>query len=393
MNSERSYSQILLDYSQKVQDLFSSPSDSVGERGFRGPTSFENLADQAEDLIELSDQLNLAATDELLQAIPEQRIQHGTSLMAKSLVDLEISATLLEAALDLEENQPFQSNLDEERRARSKGQIDLLVEIMNHDDQVERTEGDLPNERALKEYLDPPTIRFALQGAVEDGLDLITSRAGRLSQEVIFELINIDGLNLPSLLNDLASGLSGIVEVVEPGKRLLELYQGYIIRSIESLQKFIGSKATEIFVEQVISWMNPLKGGKIMTSILETLYGISQSEANLVQLIDSSQRDLHFFQLATDEIEHLLNEHQRQIQLGEKINTGLGILGSISSALVLPIGGALLTVGKVVLGAFIVTASGDYLDAPSLKLLNHVPGIPSLVESRLAFPVNRDSDS
>jgi hypothetical protein len=387
MNSEASYNQILFDYSQKVQALFASPGDLVGERGGRGPASFEDLAIQAQDLIVLSDRLNQATSDELAQALPEKRIQHGTSLMAKSLIDLEISAKLLEAALDQEANQSFRSTLDEERGAGTRGQLDLLLDWMKQDQSSDDIDEDTSIERTTGSRLNPIIVRTTLQGSIEDGLELITSRAGRLSQDVVFGLISLDGLNLPSLLNQLASGISGAADVVASGKQLLELYQAYVIRSIETLQRYVGKQATEVFIEQAISWVNPIKDGQLMTPILKVLFGVAQSEESLIQLINSSQQEPRFFHQAAHDIDRLLVEHQRQIQLGERLNSGLGVLGSVSSAFSFPVGGTLLTVGKVILGAFIVTASGDYLDAPGLKLLNRVAGIPSLVESRLVDPV------
>ena len=106
-------------YADGVRVLFAPSGVPTGERGGTGPVSYEDLTTQAEQLAPVSEQLIREAEAQLGDEDPIARIQASTSLMAKAFTDLQVSAYLLQAAMEQEEEYKFADECTGRERSRS----------------------------------------------------------------------------------------------------------------------------------------------------------------------------------------------------------------------------------------------------------------------------------
>ena len=86
---------------------------------------------------------------------------------------------------------------------------------------------------------------------------------------------------------------------------------------------------------------------------------------------------------AIESVDGLDAAYRQQIELAQKLLRGVKFLGNVAAA-ALPQGRLLLAASYIVLGAYVVLAGADYVDAQRLKLLNRVPGVRQVVETNLA---------
>jgi len=99
-NSARAFPIIAQAYCEGVSALLAARGGDTGERGGVGPAKPEELATQAEKLAPLSAELTKAAATLVTDADPKVRVDAPAKLLAKSIVDLQVSARLFQADED-----------------------------------------------------------------------------------------------------------------------------------------------------------------------------------------------------------------------------------------------------------------------------------------------------
>jgi hypothetical protein len=367
-------------YADGVRVLFAPTGVQTGERGGQGPVSYNDLADQAEALSPLANQFTSAAEAQLTDEDPMASIQAATSLMAKAMTDLQISAYLLQAAIDEEDEIEF-SDLNA-KRERSQFNVgpsdDLLALVLGESKSV------APGaERSTMEPSNIPVAHISLSDSVEDAIDLISSRAGRVGQSALGGLVGLGGAELIQAAGivgmDIAEALGGAEKVT----RIYKLFRDYVTSAVESLIALIGRPVLETAVDQGMEWVSDLKEGKLFGQILQNLYGTDNTVEELQQQIASSRVELEQLIAAIDDVDRLSSAFNQQIKLAEKLLKGLRFLGGIAAS-ALPSGVLIMAGSYLVLGVYIVAVGGDYVDAPQLEFLKRVPGVRRVVETRLS---------
>jgi hypothetical protein len=379
MSPTIAYRQAAETYADAVRVLFSPAGAPAGERGGQGPVSYDGLAAQAQELLPAARQLTRAAEAQLTDADPGARIQGATSLMAKALIDLQVSGYLLHAAMDEEDALEFNGDdAGRERSGSSPGPANEILKLV-----LGTTETAAPaNERGTGRLRDLPAARAALSTSVEDAVDLISSRAARMGQSALSGLVGLGGAELAQAAGVVGMEIAGGLGQAEKLSQLYSLFRGFVSSSLESLVTLVGRPVLEGAVDQVLDWLGDLKEGSLFSQVLQTLYGTASTTEELHLKIANSQAALEQFQAAIQDVDRLDSAYQQQIQIAEKLLKALRFVGGVSAA-ALPSGALLLVGAYLALGVYVIAAGGDYVDAPRLQLLDRVPGVRVVVETRL----------
>ena len=368
-------------YADGVRVLFAASAAPTGERGGKGPVSYDDLAVQAEELAPVSEQLTREAEAQRADKDPVARIQGATSLMAKAITDLQVSAYLLQAAMDQEEEYEFADEVTGRQRGRSSlgPDDDLLSLVLGEPEAVAPA-----IDRGTRAPGSVPAARGELSNAVDDAIDLISSRAGQVGQSALGGLVGMGAAELASAAGIVGMDIAEALGQAEAVTRLYELFRSYVTGAIESLIALVGRPALEVATNQALEWVSDLKEGKLFGELLLKLYGTNQTVEEVHLEIAASQAGLEQFVAAIQNVEKLDSAFHQQIKLAEKLLKGLRFVGGVTAA-ALPASKLLLAGVYMVLGVYIVAAGGDFIDAPRLQFLNRVPGVRQVVEIRLAI--------
>ncbi len=380
MSPSDNFREIAKAYTDGVGAMFTGPGCMTGERGVRSPVSYEDLADQAESLSPIAERFNKTAVDQLNDSDSTIRIQRATSLMAKALTDLHVSAYLLQAATDEEDGLGFEElGNRQERGLPAFDQMENLFSIV-------RGEAESVVDKAERITRLPETIiaaRLALANSVADALDLISNRASRTGQSALSGLMGLSGAELSQVVGNIGLEIAGTLSQAEKVSHLYNLFRRYVTSAVETLIALVGRPVLETAIDQVLEWMNDLKAGGGFRQILQNLYATSETTEKLHNSITNSEASLEQFIAAIQDVDNLEDAYHKQIKIAEKLLKGLRFVSNISVA-VLPSGVLLLGGAYITLGIYVIAAGGDYVDAPRLQFLDRVPGVQKVVESRLA---------
>ncbi|MFN2183453.1 MAG: hypothetical protein ACK2UU_05650 [Anaerolineae bacterium] len=380
MSSSSAFAETARAYADGVRVLFAPTGAPAGERGGRGPISYDDLAVQAEDLAPVSEQFTREAEARLEDEDPMARIQASTSLLAKAISDLQISAYLLEAAMEQDEEYEFAAvETERQRGLPGLGPDEDLLGLITGELQTLAPAVD----RGRSTLGSVPDARVELSKSVDDAVDLISNRAGKVGQSALGGLVSIGATELISAAGIVGMDIAEALGQAEAVTRLYTLVRGYISGAIESLIALVGRPALEAATDQALGWIDEMKEGKLFGDLLLKAYGTDQIIEELHLRIAGSQAGLEQFVAAIQDVDKLDSAFHQQIKLAEKLLKGLRFVGGISVA-TLPASKVVMAAVYLVLGIYIVLAGGDYVDAPRLQFLNRVPGVRQVVEVRLA---------
>ncbi len=232
----------------------------------------------------------------------------------------------------------------------------------------------------------PPGLQAAqtlLSTAVDDAMDLISSRAGRVGQSALGGLVGLGASELANAAVVVGMDITEALGQADKVTDLYELFRGYVMGAVESLIALVGRPALGVVTNKALEWISDLKEGKILGEILQELYGTNQTTKKLRAEITASKAELYQFVAAIQDVDRLDSAFQQQIKLAEKLLAGLRFLGAIAAAS-FPASRLLVAGVYMVLGVYIVVAGGDYVDSPHLEVIDRIPGVRQVVQSRLA---------
>lgn len=378
MNTTGPYLAAARAYADGVRVLFAPSRVLAGERGGRGPASFADLAKQAENLSPLSAQLTRAASAQLEDPAPSARVHASTGLLAKALTDLETSAYLLQAAMDEESETVWAGGEGSERSVVGLGTIEERLLLL-----LGEVEPDLGRaERRESLRLDVHKARLKLSNSIEDALDLIPERAAKTGQAALGGLLGLGVAEVARAAGVVGMDIAQALGQAEKVTRLYVLFRDFAIKAYGSVIALLGQPLAQTAAQRVLEWVDDLREGKLLGELLEKLYETKQTDQDLSQLVTDSQAGLEEFVSAIEDVDGLDTSYRKQINLADKLLRGLGFLGGVPVT-VLPQGKVLLAAVYIVLGAYVLLAGADYVDAQRLKLLDRVPGVRQVVETNL----------
>jgi hypothetical protein len=376
---ESTYQAAAQAYADGVRVLFAPSGAPTGERGGRGPASPEDLAGQAERLAPLSAELTQAASARLTDADPAVRAQASTQLLAKALTDLEIGLYLLQAAEDEEHRIAWAGGPGTER---SRGGVGATVERLD----LLLGEGEaVPAAVERGEQL-PRNVRAArvmLSDAIADALDLISEQASKTGQAALSGLLGLGGAEVAQVAGAVGMDFAQALGQADKVTRLYNLFRDFAVKAYDSLVALLGQQLAQTSAQRVVEWFEEFKEGEQFARLLERLYETDQTRRDLGRLVAESRANLESFTAAIQRVDGLDAAFGQQADLAEKLLRGLKVLALVPAA-ALPQGRLLMAAAYVVLGAYVVLAGGDYVDARRLERLGRVPGVRQVVEGHLA---------
>ncbi|MEG3918006.1 hypothetical protein QUA07_02520 [Microcoleus sp. T3_A4] len=379
MNIQDSSPEIAQDYAEKVRLLFARSGEPTGERGGRGPTSPQDLAQQAESLSPVSASLTQALAVQQTEADPTMRFQVSVKLLAKALTDLEISAYLYQAARDEEYGTILSNNQSGERSAADLGSIEENLQVILGKKEVSSQ----IVERGETEITDLPTARIELLNTVVDTLDLILERASKTGQSALTRVMSLSVAELAQAVGFVGMDIAGVLGQTENVTRLYNMCRDFFKGAYESIIELLGRPLAQTAAQQVLEWIQEIQDGAKLNEILERFYQTEQTSQHLQQLVDNSQANLEQFITAIQSVSKLDVAYRQQINWAEKVLQGLKRFGTLAAA-ALPQGELLIAALSITLGGYVILVGADYVDSPKLTLLNCVPGVRHIVEIHLA---------
>jgi hypothetical protein len=365
-------------YADGVRVLFAPSGTPTGERGGRGPAAPEELAGQAEKLAPLSAELTEAAAARLADADRAVRAQASSGLLAKALTDLEISLRLLQAAEDEEEGILWAGEPGAERSAGGLQSTEEHLRILLG----EAGPALAPVERGEGTPRDVPTARVMLSASITDALDLISERAGKTGQAALGGLLGLGAGEVARAAGLVGMDIARALGQAEKVARLYGLFRDFALQAYDALVALLGRHLAQTAAQQVVEWFGQFQEGEQFERLLERLYETQQTAQDLGPLVAQSQAGLGSYAAAIRGVDGLEAAFGRQAELAEKLLKGLKYLALVP-ATALPQGRLLMAAAYIVLGAYIVLAGGDTVDARRVERLNRVPGVRQVVEAQL----------
>lgn len=381
MEANTPYLAVAQDYAENVRALFATTGAATGERGESSPGSPAALAAQAEKLAPLSSSLTAEAENRLVTgADPELRAQASTQLLAKALTDLKVSAYLLQAALDEEENIPWTEGRASERSVSDAASTEELLQIVV---------GETPSaafsyERSAEPPKDIASARVVLSQTIEDTLALISERTTKTGQSALGGLFGIGLGQVGQAAGLLGQNIAQAFGQADKLSRLYSLFRDFAFKAYESVLALLGPSVAKIAGQQVLNWIGEVKEAKFFNNLLEKLYLTKQTQEALLPMVKESSADRQKFVTAIAEVEKLSQECSRQTALVDKLLKGIKYLGSVPVA-VLPYGGLLMAAIYVAICGYVVLNGADYVDADRLRLLDRRPGVRRIVVANLVI--------
>ncbi len=382
MNATESYLDAANAYADGVRVLFAPSGQDAGERGGKGPISYNTLADQAEALAPLSANLIAEAAGRLAEATPAERIDLETALLAKSLADLEICGYLLQAAQDQQgeigwEPEPGRG---EERSLGSRRIAEPYLQLVLG---AAMPGAAGPERGTLPKTIDEARVDLMLQSG--DALKLISARAVDTSKEALEGLVSIGldevGTAIGVVGLDIAEALGKVEEVT----RLYKAFRDFLQRAYDSLMAMLSPKIAEFLAERVKEWFEKFTSGELVEELLEKLYKTTKTKDELRPTIMGSPAGLKKYHTALEKVNGLNEAYRKQTGLVDKILPKIKYVTLIPAAK-LPQAKAIVAAVYVLMGGYVIYLGADYVDAPPLERFNRIPGVRVEVETNLAVP-------
>ena len=382
MPDSSSYQEAAEAYASGVRAFLVTQAPPTIERTYQAMAPVTSLTEQAEKLLPVSAGFTVAVAWGLRSPHATERETASTRLLAKAALDLEISNRLRMAAQQDDGNAPagvergLQAPIPE---AELEGVLDLLSDRENAQAPAAL--------RALKSLpADLPAAHTQLQATIKNTLSQIRDQAAGTGQAALSGLLM---LGIGEIAQ--AAGIVGmdVAEVLGKGEQVARLYdlcREFGLNAYNSLVALLGPELAQTAAQQAVAWANDVAGGQGFGQLLEKLYQTAQIESELAELTAKSQAGLDNFVAALQAVDGLNDTYQQQIGIVDKVLRGLRLFSGVPLA-VLPQGKLLLGAAFLVVGAYVVFAGADYVDARWVKLLNRVPGVRQVVVKNLQVKI------
>ena len=362
-------------YADGVRVLFTPSGAPTGERGGRGPASPGELAEQAEALAPVSAELTQASTARLADDDAAVRAQAATQLLAKALTDLEVSARLLQAAEDQEDEIAWAAGWGVERGGAGLGATEERLRLI-------LGQAETKVERGRTVPLNVATARGMLAGVIADALDLIPDRAARTGQAALGGLLGLGVAEVARAAGVVGMNLADALGQAEKVTRLYSLFRDFLLKAYDALVGLVGESLAGTAAQKVVEWLEDLREGEQIGELLERLYETERTSQALSQLVGQSGAAPEKFAAAIERLDELGAAYGRQMDLSDHLVRGLKFLSFVPAA-ALPQGRLVMAAAYMLLGAYVVWSGGDYVDARRLERLNRVPGVQRVVLEEL----------
>jgi hypothetical protein len=408
MSSADQYNETARAYADGLRELLASPGAAAGERGGRGPTSYDDATFAAEGLDKTSKALTRAAAAGLESDSEAERQTASLRLLAKALADLEVSAHLLQLGIDEQDEISLSAETLGERSGSSRSTVDdclaiITGELIDLGGGLERgggpaaaaaAAGDLSSAgtvigAGVAQFSPKPTTlpaaRAALSTAIIDASDLVSDRAARSGQKALSGLMGLGVGELGRAAGAIGGNLAAMIGQADRVSSLMIGMASFAGNAYTSIETLLGPQLTQVLASQVTGWVDELRGGERMSKLVAKLYETDAIIDELQPLVSASPAQLEAYQEALAKVEGLEMSYAEQVKLAEKILDKMRFLSGVP-VIALPQGQLLVAAVYILLAGYVVAAGGDHLSAEKFEMMKRVEGLRIAVESRLGTP-------
>ncbi|HLV02837.1 MAG TPA: hypothetical protein VKZ59_16325 [Acidobacteriota bacterium] len=311
---------------------------------------------------------------ELVQALESQdegsRSLSSSQLLAKALTDLQMGAQLLSGG---QTRSPVATGVQGLDRAVLEECLIILNPVTADSDRLTRR---------YMMLVDLDGARRRLKIAVSDSLKSVIRNAEQVVRGSITGLLGLSLLEVMAAVSEIAGGFSTLTTSIRGMNRSARSGVQLLAESAHSVGSLVEQPMLESVTRQVLGWLEEVRGGRIVSALLEKTYETEVTDRNLNMLIDSSVEPLEPFSQALRALEELCEDHSRQSRISGQILQGARWIGGGLTA-VFPQASLIMAILYLTIGGYGILSGADYVDAPRFKLLKRTRGVRLRVEEHI----------
>lgn len=340
------------------------------------------LKARAKKLGPISEKLTRAAARKLESRKTSTRLQAEAQLLAKAATDLQIGAHLLNAASRRAKSPSAQPQPQTDEKpillpASAEANFRIIYGLSARKERALDGEAIVLTDRA--------SALAELQKRVVAALDEMSARCVNVAW------LSVDGVSAIGVTKLLQSAETVVVDVAalfgagEQASGLIKTATDFVAQAYQAIRAVMGYRALDMAIDKMAAWLRQIERhpretiGQLIERLLET----ARTKKELVALAAKSDAPMQKLGAGVKSVTRLDQEHKVRMDLAWKLERGLRVV-SIFSIAALPQAQVALAFGYLLIGAYAVFTTADYVDAPKLKRINRISGIRTAMSRALA---------
>jgi len=203
--------------------------------------------------------------------------------------------------------------------------------------------------------------------------------------------LSVDGVSAIGVTKLLQSTETVVVDIAslfgagEQATGLIKTATDFVAQAYQAIRAVMGYRALDMAMDKMAAWLRQIERhpretiGQLIERLLET----ARTKKELVALVAKSNAPMQKLGRGVKSATRLNQEHKVRMDLAWKLERGLRVV-SIFSIAALPQAQVALAFGYLLIGAYAVFTTADYVDAPKLKRINRISGIRTAMSRALA---------
>ncbi len=383
-----SYLLIAERYSAGVRALFSADvAPAQVERGGMVSFATTGLVEQGSQLAPISEQFTQTTANLLSDPDPQVRADASAQMLAKALVDLQVSAYLLQAADYEQPSASGERSFGVERSAAVSTVEEALAVIL-----AEPGRAALLAERGFSAPTHIPAARKQVSQMTGDILSQIETRAGKTAQSTLGGLFTLGISQVTQAAGIVGMDIAQAIGIGDKVSQAMTLVREFFINAYNTIAALLGPALTSAATTQVVAWVHGAVQGQQFITAVSKIYDTQKTQTELRTLVDGSDAGLDKYIGALQGLEQLDKQYLKQMGIVDKITKVLRFAPSIPLA-AMPQGRLLLAACYILLTGYVVFAGADYVDAPRFRKLDRIPGPRKIINKNLSPDPDDDSDN
>lgn len=324
-----------------------------------------------EGIPEISARFRTSLTPGLESQDYHTRSLTSSQLLAKTLTDLQMAAQLLE-----QDETRFQFT-DGVREADFLEPGDSFFVISQEEP---------ASYRSIRRYTaltDIAGARRRLSGAVSDSLGSVMQDTEQVVRASFTGLLGLSLSQVTAAASEVTGGISGALSSSRGIEQFTQSGRQLLVEAARSATSLMDQPALESGVRQVLDWLEEVRGGRIVSVLLERVYATELTGEELHSLIESASGPLEAFSKALQALNDLSEDYNQKARISGQILRGARWVGGGLSTF-FPQATLIMAILYLAIGGYGILSGADYVDSPRLKVIKRVPGVRLRVEQH--FP-------
>lgn len=372
------YQASTVQFASELRGLFAPGGEST-RLGRPGTASPAELVDRADRVLVASERLTRAAAQHLQAEDPAIRLGAECHLLAQAAALVQAADGLLAAAAAAGEAEPAEATRIA-AAARPTADLDELLALL---------ETPLSDAGVALQFTPAATraggtaTPVELLTAAEQVLNQVLQGVAEFGQDTLAGLMGLDTALIKQAAGMISSELEEFIRnISEQASHLIARALTFLIKAYDSLLAAMGEDAASVLRQQAAEWLQQLQEGEALASLLAALLQVAMVQDQVQTLVQTSQAPGPILEQVRQSVVALPDAFQQRVKLPRQVLAGLGIVRRFP-AVRTPLGELASAILYVTLFGFTLFVGADYVDAPTLKRLDRVPGVLRVVESGL----------